>query len=919
VLLELDRATVGEVEAILPLVASQKGILAESADGTGRYVGQQVIELYGPLSVDRLRDVWREVCQLHQALRSTFHAHDSTFVQVVRSRVDASMRTFDLTVLHETDRDHAVQALTDEERERGIDLVGGPPVRLTLFKLGDARHFLCLTHHHAAIDGRSLSVVLDDVARAYDGVALASARPSLVEVVRRLVHVDLALERTGALASGEMGIFGPPMDGTLTQTELRFLDSTAISAAATGHGVTPASVCISAWLLALAELRGDDDPTCCLSSDRRPASLPGAELVVGMFTETLFLAAPSFRPRSAADGAARVLDLLLSGGGPPALADGLGPARRAGASGRPDVLLTVYSSADLPPPPSGLTWRLAAASEATEFAVDATIHLGAEPRLELAYDMYRASRDDARKLARRVAVLLEDPLGGSAGASEPRRSRMRGPRQPSDAEVVDRLVVVATKLSGRAIEPDEDLVASGWESLALLELAVALSAAGADVRVGDLVELGTLARVADRSAARTRGDAAGAESAGTFPSPIESGLLARSRDRTLGEAPLHEQSILVFDTPLVPSTLEEAFDACLRRFPSLDRWWEDGEPHRLAPRGDRPLWFASQRAPEGQSVSRIALEVAARDLEHPFEPGCGSLVRLHLVHDGRSSAVVLSFHYAVLDGWSFGTFVRSLQDAYLEPGRVRGVGSDSTAYRLRGALDVEGRHPWSDWLADVSPMPSPSTSTGVVRSFRVAAALDRAAVDALVRRLSVSRATVVQALAAQSARRVLDYPERRWSIALRMSVRDGSAGAGIRAVGQLTTDVPLSSGEVDLPAAAEAVVRARRLCLGASRVGFQDFEEAIGCSADEVVSDTAIVIENYLRLDELLTRHADNLAWPEASTWRRDVSPTWRTLTFLEEEHSWSLDLRTVIDDDSAELAGRLVTEMARVIEEELR
>ncbi len=909
-----------EVEAILPLVASQKGIIAESAEGAGRYVGQQLIEVHGPFSVDRLRNAWRKVCRSHQALRSTFHDHDGTFVQVVQPRIDASMRTFDLTVFHTTERDHAVQALCEEEQGRGIDLASGPPVRLALLKLGDVRHLLCLTHHHAAIDGRSLSVVLDDLARAYDGVALATVRPTLVELVRRLVHVDLASERTGPQARGELSHFGPPGNGVITQTEQRHLDSAAIGAAAAGLGVTPASVCISAWLLALAELRDDEDSVCCLSSDRRPASLPGADLVVGMFTESLLLVAPSFRPRSAADGASPVLDLLLTSGGPPPLADGLGRARRAGASGRPDVLLTVYAAATLPPPPGGLTWRLAAAHEATEFAVDATIHLGADPRLELTYDLCRAAPDEARELADRVAALLEDPQRGSAGAA-PRRSRPRRLPQSSQAHVVERFVAVTSQRAGRAVGPHEDLVASGWDSLALLELAVALSESGVEVRVGDIVELGTLARVAARSAARTssrQADAAGAEAAGSFPSPIEAGLLARSRDRTLGEAPLHEQSMLVFDTRLEPSRLKDAFATCLRRFPSIDRWWEVGEPNRLGLRGDRPLWFESQRAPEGQAVQRVAFEVAARDLQQPFEPGCGPLVRLHLVHDDRWSAVVLSFHYAVLDGWSFGTFVRSLQDAYLEPGRAHGTGRDSTGYRLRNALEAEEPFPWSDWLEDVSPMPSPSHPTGVLHSSSTAAALNRADVGALAQRLSVSPATVVQAVAVQAARRVLDYPSQRRAIAVRMSVRDGSAGAEVRAVGQLTTDVPLPSSDLPLPASVATVVRARLLCLGAGRVGSQDFEEAIGCCADEIVTDTAVVIENYFRLDELLTRRADELAWPEAATWRRDVSPTWRTLTLQEEDNAWSLDVRTVLDDDPADLVDRLVAEMTVVIEREL-
>jgi polyketide synthase PksJ len=73
------------------------------------------------------------------------------------------------------DRIEAARALTADEAHRAFDLTAAPLLRARLIRLADEDHVLVLVLHHIAADGRSLEVLLDEVATIY---AAHSAQPA---------------------------------------------------------------------------------------------------------------------------------------------------------------------------------------------------------------------------------------------------------------------------------------------------------------------------------------------------------------------------------------------------------------------------------------------------------------------------------------------------------------------------------------------------------------------------------------------------------------------------------------------------------------------------------------------------------------------------------------------------------------------
>ncbi|MFD8430174.1 amino acid adenylation domain-containing protein [Streptomyces coelicoflavus] len=313
-LVTLTQEEIRELEAdpdvadLLPLAPLQEGLLFHHQYGDGAddpYISQLRVELTGALDRTRLRAAAAEVQRRHPALRAAFRrTAQGTPVQVVLAHPP-----LDFTEVALTDRGE-LDAVCAADRRRGFDITAAPLIRWTLASLGE-QHTLVATAHHSVRDGWSMPIVMRDLMAHYLGDPLPQARP-------HRAHLDWLARQDRTAGEAAWGEALAGLDGgTLLSTgpapagqEPGRLDLTVggldVQAAARRLGVTVNTLVQSAWLLLVARLTGRDDVVTGTTVSGRPADLPGAADMVGLFANTVPLRATLRADESVGDFARRL-------------------------------------------------------------------------------------------------------------------------------------------------------------------------------------------------------------------------------------------------------------------------------------------------------------------------------------------------------------------------------------------------------------------------------------------------------------------------------------------------------------------------------------------------------------------------------------------------------------------------------------
>lgn len=127
------------------------------------------LRLRGPLDTGALALAAHELSLRHEALRTTFTGRGPRLTQLVHERPrPLEIAEFDLS--DAPDPEAAARAAMTAEARRRVDPEDWP-VRLTLWRLRDGEHVLCVNLHHLVTDGWSCAVAANDLVRLYDRVA----------------------------------------------------------------------------------------------------------------------------------------------------------------------------------------------------------------------------------------------------------------------------------------------------------------------------------------------------------------------------------------------------------------------------------------------------------------------------------------------------------------------------------------------------------------------------------------------------------------------------------------------------------------------------------------------------------------------------------------------------------------------------
>ncbi|MFL1901237.1 amino acid adenylation domain-containing protein [Streptomyces tauricus] len=151
----------------LPLTAAQRGLwFAQRIDVENpSYNVAEYADIHGPVDRAMLRAAVEQVAVEAEALRVTFGDDDGVPFQRIGSRADIDVPLVDLSGA-EDPHGEALRRMESALRQPA-DIVTGPLVSMTLYRLAPARHLFHQQVHHLALDGFGAALALARIAEVY--------------------------------------------------------------------------------------------------------------------------------------------------------------------------------------------------------------------------------------------------------------------------------------------------------------------------------------------------------------------------------------------------------------------------------------------------------------------------------------------------------------------------------------------------------------------------------------------------------------------------------------------------------------------------------------------------------------------------------------------------------------------------------
>ncbi len=300
-----------DIESIHYLSPLQEGLLfhAVSDADADPYFTQTGFVIDGELELNPFREAWQTVLERHSILRTGF-VWDGVKqpLQVVRRGVQVPLQCLDWRTDHGRQRDEALAVFLREDRLKPFDLLTPPMMRLTLIRIEDDRWYFINSHHHILLDGWSVALLLREVLVCYD--ALVHEREPMLPPVRPYAEYITWLQRQNLDAAE--AFWRADLAGVTTRTalpletpqsvapeerqslpyaeqEIRLskTDVDALTASAKRCRLTVNTLAQGAWAILLHQCTGDREVLFGATVSGRPTELPGSDVMVGLFINTL--------------------------------------------------------------------------------------------------------------------------------------------------------------------------------------------------------------------------------------------------------------------------------------------------------------------------------------------------------------------------------------------------------------------------------------------------------------------------------------------------------------------------------------------------------------------------------------------------------------------------------------------------------
>ncbi|MFL6150731.1 MAG: condensation domain-containing protein, partial [Pseudonocardiaceae bacterium] len=300
--------TAHNVEDLYPLTPMQAGMVfhALSQDDQGVYFEQVTFVLDGVTDPQQLAQAWQHVIDRTPILRSRviWDGVDQP-LQLVQRQASVPVTYLDWTHLSDRQRTDELTRILDQDQAQGLDLGTAPLLRLTIATLSDTEVQLVWTFHHLLLDGWSVFQVLSDVFACHAALTqhqtpeLPARRPfrDYLHWLSDQDHAQAEQHWRHALSGFDTPTPLPydhqPLQAHHAQSThsvpltLPTQHSTRLHHLAQHNGLTLNTIVQGAWALLLSRYSNQKDICFGATVAGRPADLPGAEDITGIFINTL--------------------------------------------------------------------------------------------------------------------------------------------------------------------------------------------------------------------------------------------------------------------------------------------------------------------------------------------------------------------------------------------------------------------------------------------------------------------------------------------------------------------------------------------------------------------------------------------------------------------------------------------------------
>ncbi|MFI5698811.1 amino acid adenylation domain-containing protein [Streptomyces xanthochromogenes] len=736
-----DKAALPDAaEDAWPLTKLQSGMIYHSLLDEDSPVYHDIFdyELAGVRDPAELARAVRETVAHHAQLRSYFDLErfDEPLQVVLGADTPsaaASLEVVDLAGLSAEAQDRAVLEWVEAEKGRPLDL-GRPPLRFCAHLRGSGRVNLAFSFHHLILDGWSVALVIEEIRARCAGV---SAGPDADTAPDPGYGTYVALERESARRTEDRDAWHTLLDGfpaTLVAGHLGSAQPEAIETAAVELDVPPGleerlrlrgaalglplkSLYLAAHCAALADLTGRSRVVTGLVGNGRP-EVPGGSEMVGLFLNTLPL---PVEVREADDAElpaavfARERELV------PLQRFPLADIERQQGGALFDVVFNYtdfhsYTAAGdtAAATRDAVTIEHARYFELTSFPMTVHVH-----RDHFAGAMQLAVCHDRGRIKTSTA---EQFLGEFLAALERYAEQEPADGGPDEAERAV-AAVIAKVVGAETLGAEENYLDAGVDSISSIRILAKLRKQFPGAALRDVMEARTVRALVRRLGAPAPVAGATRPAAGTERAPVASldGLppgvvdaypltatqlrMIRATMRDPEQSAYHDvfayTVALPLDEPRLRAALRRTTAACDTLRIAVDL---------AATPGPRQLVYGAVE-PE-LTVFQAENDPAAADAWFDQERGSGfhwdrpGLIRFAAHRTAPDRFVLsLSFHHAIVDGWSLSLLVRDLLLFYAEqtdavlPGPKPGSFRDYATAESAAYASVESRAFWRDVLA----------------------------------------------------------------------------------------------------------------------------------------------------------------------------------------------------------------------------
>ncbi|MEM7401117.1 MAG: amino acid adenylation domain-containing protein, partial [Pseudomonadota bacterium] len=297
-----------QIENMYPLSPMQQGLLFHSllAPRAGLYIPHIILDLQGALDSAALRDSWKTILQEQSVLRSGFfwEQRDKPF-QIVFRNADLIWTEQDWRDKNTSEQISRLEAYLTASKQQGFDLNKPPLMRLALIRTDEDCYKLIFAYHHLVLDGWSAARLLEqtfsDVIARASGITPPThpASQPFSDYVAWLNQQDHSKSENFWRSYIKPQVSPTNLPFSITdeyiqgfkpaKQELIFdiAETNSLRDFVRQQSTTLNTLMQGAFALLLASYNDTEFVTFGLTVSGRPASLPGADSMIGLFINSV--------------------------------------------------------------------------------------------------------------------------------------------------------------------------------------------------------------------------------------------------------------------------------------------------------------------------------------------------------------------------------------------------------------------------------------------------------------------------------------------------------------------------------------------------------------------------------------------------------------------------------------------------------